>query len=404
MPRVLHVLAQRPSLTGSGITLDALVRHAHRNGWEQRVVVGVPAEDSTPRVADLDPCRISPVVFQTPGLPFPVPGMSDVMPYASTRWSSMSGEDISTYSRVWKKHLDRMIDEFAPDIVHSHHVWLVSSLIKGVAPDVPVVCHCHATGLRQMKLCPDLGAAVREDCRTIDRFVVLHNEHAEALSHVLDLSHDRIKVVGAGFSETLFNAHERASDAAGHCLYVGKLANAKGLPSLLEAWAALVASHPDAVLHIAGDGNGAEANALRQRMQQMGPSVQYHGRLTQEEVAELMRRCSVCVLPSFYEGLPLVLVEALACGCRLVATDLPGVRNTIAPNVGNAVEMIATPALTGVDTPDPTALPEFVERLIAALARALDAPLLEAGACDLSSFTWGAVYNRVETVWNELAD
>ena len=40
--RVLHILAQRPSLTGSGVTLDALVRRAHVAGWEQDVVVGVP--------------------------------------------------------------------------------------------------------------------------------------------------------------------------------------------------------------------------------------------------------------------------------------------------------------------------------------------------------------------------
>ena len=41
-PTVLHVLSQRPSLTGSGITLDALVRHS-LPGWQQHAVVGVPA-------------------------------------------------------------------------------------------------------------------------------------------------------------------------------------------------------------------------------------------------------------------------------------------------------------------------------------------------------------------------
>ena len=56
-----------------------------------------------------------------------------------------------------------------------------------------------------------------------------------------------------------------------------------------------------------------------------------------------MRRSTVCVLPSFYEGLPLVLVEALACGCRLVATDLPGVVDELAPRIGAALELVELP-------------------------------------------------------------
>ena len=43
------------------------------------------------------------------------------------------------------------------------------------------------------------------------------------------------------------------------------------------------------------------------------------------------------VLPSFYEGVPLVLAEAAACGCRLVATALPGVREALAPRFRDRV-------------------------------------------------------------------
>ena len=57
-------------------------------------------------------------------------------------------------------------------------------------------------------------------------------------------------------------------------------------------------------------------------MEDLVPLVTMHGQLDQPALADLMRRCAVCVLPSFYEGVPLVLVEAAACGCRLVSTDL----------------------------------------------------------------------------------
>ena len=81
MPKILHVLSQRPSLTGSGITLDATVRHASRAGWDQEVIVGVPAHDPQPSVGDLAPEHIHPLRFGTDALPYHLPGMSDNMPY-----------------------------------------------------------------------------------------------------------------------------------------------------------------------------------------------------------------------------------------------------------------------------------------------------------------------------------
>jgi len=65
-------------------------------------------------------------------------------------------------------------------------------------------------------------------------------------------------------------------------------------------------------------------------------------------------------LPSFYEGLPLVLVEARACGCRLVATDLPGIRERLLPVLGDELALVELPRLTGVDKPVAADLPAFI--------------------------------------------
>ncbi len=408
--RVLHVLSQRPSLTGSGITLDALVRLAGEAGWEQRAVVGVPAGGPPPEVGGLPRQWIHPLTFAGPDdtcptqLPFPVPGMSDVMPYLSSRWSRLSEEQVDDYCRAWREYLTGIIADFRPHVIHAHHAWMVSSLLKGLAPDTPVAVHCHGTGLRQMVLCPHLADPVREGCRTIDRFMVLHRQHANDYASALNLEANRITVVGAGYGEELFHPRGRKDAGAPALLYAGKLSRAKGLPWLLDAVQSLTAEIPELTLHVAGGGDGVEADDLRQRIERMAPLVTFHGRLDQQALAELMRRSSLFVLPSFYEGLPLVLVEALASGCRLVSTALPGVVEELGPRMGRHLELVPLPRLRGADEPREEDLPAFTAALAGAIRDSLRAGREHDPAVtdELETFTWRAVFDRVERAWMEM--
>jgi hypothetical protein len=199
--QVLHVLSQRPSRTGSGITLDALVRHAADDGHEQYVVCGVPADDPEPEIGGLPAERILPLRFEDP-----LPGMSDVMPYPSTRFSSLSESDVEAYEARWRELLVGLRDrgDIQPDVIHSHHVWLLSALLKDVFPDTPILTHCHATGLRQMELCPHLRERVVTGVGRNERFAALTELHAEKLIDTLDIDSSRVHVVGAGFREDLF--------------------------------------------------------------------------------------------------------------------------------------------------------------------------------------------------------
>jgi glycosyltransferase involved in cell wall biosynthesis len=404
--RILHLLSQRPSLTGSGITLDALVRHAGAAGFNQCVVVGVPADDPTPPIGELTSEHVHPLRFGLPPLDFPVPGMSDVMPYPSTRFSRLSHAQVDAYRRAWTKHLRRILDDFQPDLIHSHHVWLMSALLKDVAPQIPVVTHCHATGLRQMELCPRLANDVRAGCSRNDAFIVLHAGHAKQLQVCLGVDPARIHVVGAGYREDLFRCRGRHPKRKPALLYIGKYSAAKGVPWLLDAFERVLTRNPAIRLHVAGGGTGGEADALRSRMDRMAPAVVQHGQLAQPELANLAGNCTVCVLPSFYEGLPLVLVEALACGCRLVATDLSGIMEELTPRLGEALTTVELPRLETIDRPRPDDLPAFVDRLEEALESALNAPALgdpmDSMPEALTHFTWARVFDRVEVIWRSL--
>jgi glycosyltransferase involved in cell wall biosynthesis len=403
---VLHVSAQRPGLTGSGVTLDALIRCAAQAGWSQVAVVGVPADESETFIGGLPRERIRPLMFGTDELNFPVPGMSDVMPYLSSRYSKLTDVQLEAYRCAWRDHLLSVIEAFQPDVIHAHHVWLLGSLLRDVAPDIPIVTHCHATGFRQMALCPHLAFEVRGGCRRNDRFCALHEGHAEELSRILDVEYERIKVVGGGYRDDIFHARGLSEGRENHILYIGKSSSSKGVPWLLDAIEDLAVRHPNLVLHMAGSGVGVEADMIHQRIKELGGLVVHHGQLAQVELADLMQQCSVCVLPSFYEGVPLVLVEALACGCRLVTSRLPGIVNQLVPSLGHFIELVPLPRMETVDVPHEPDLPDFVKALSGALERTMSLPLIDVDslkfATALGPFTWARVFEQVESMWLEL--
>jgi glycosyltransferase involved in cell wall biosynthesis len=329
--------------------------------------------------------------------------MSDVMPYPSTKFCEMTEDQLEAYRRAWRGHLQKVISEVRPDLIHSNHVWILSSMMKDLAPGIPVVTHCHSTGIRQTTLCPHLAGEVQKGCARNERFVVQHGGLVDELTSALGVARERIHVVGAGYRDDLFHARGRSASARA-LAYVGKYSHSKGLPSLLDAFERLRDRHSELTLEIAGSGAGSEAERLRERMKGM-PGVILHGQLDQPRLAGLLRECSVFVLPSFYEGVPLVLVEALACGCRLVANRLPGILDQLT-GLGDALALVPMPRLIGADQPEPADLPAFVDQLGSTIARALQKPLLgDPAEClpgVLTPFSWSAVFGRVEAVWRDL--
>ena len=119
-------------------------------------------------------------------------------------------------------------------------------------------------------------------------------------------------------------------------LFVGRLVEKKGLRYLLEALPAIVQAHPAAHLTIAG--YGPEQPNLEAQADALGISdcVNFLGAVPQNHLPALYRRAAVFVAPFVearggdQEGLGLVTVEAIGCGCPVIVSDLPAVGDVIA--------------------------------------------------------------------------
>jgi hypothetical protein len=98
--KILQVLCQTPGLTGSGVYLDALVRAGASAGIRQGVVAGVPLAGTDAAAQRIRQATFFPAQFETDALPFPIVGMSDVMPYPSTRYRDLKEEMLESWETV----------------------------------------------------------------------------------------------------------------------------------------------------------------------------------------------------------------------------------------------------------------------------------------------------------------
>ena len=106
---------------------------------------------------------------------------------------------------------------------------------------------------------------------------------------------------------------------------VGRLSPEKGQAGILRAFANLRARHPELMLRLVGD--GPDRTSLEALAKELGLSdaVTFAGRLPEEETLAEIARADLLVLPSFMEGLPIVLMEAMAVGVPVIASRVAGI-------------------------------------------------------------------------------
>jgi glycosyltransferase involved in cell wall biosynthesis len=136
---------------------------------------------------------------------------------------------------------------------------------------------------------------------------------------------DRLHVVRCGLDERFLEAEEIPLPEENRLVTVGRLTEEKGFPLLLEACAALAAEGLDFSLDIVGDGPMRPHLEALVAKHGLGDRVTLTGWKTTDEVREILLASRGFVLPSYAEGIPVVLMEALAMRRPAVCTKVGGV-------------------------------------------------------------------------------
>jgi len=404
--KILHLLSQRPDSTGSGIYVQAMIREANACGYDNYLVAGVRS-DCSDETDCIEQDKYMFVNFHNADVSYHIPGMSDVMPYESTRFCTrfcdLSEENLCEYEKAFSEILQNAVHKFKPDIIHSHHLWIVSSLARRLFPNIPMVTTCHGSDLRQFQNCAHLQEKVLSGCRKIDVVMALSEAQKKDIIRFYNLSPEKIIVTGAGYNDSLFYLDTKPDPDPVQLVYAGKLSNAKGVPWFLRALQSI--SSPAWLLHLLGSGSGEEKDHCLMLAKELGEKVRVYGAVLQKSLAKIMRHSHILVLPSFYEGLPLVILEGLASGCRIVATDLPGTKEILGSSDTDFITLVRTPRLRFTDQPYREDEHSFEQNLKKAIQQQINA-VSKCAQIDLSpiqdkldSYTWTGIFKKVREAY-----
>ena len=249
----------------------------------------------------------------------------------------------------------RFAREFDPDLVHSHDAGPVLWMYRRAARRErrPLVVTLHNVMTRKFASVLVILAKMLRDADWVTG--VSQAVVDDVLSYERSVA-SRMSVITNGVVPPVADASP-SPDGPACLLCMGRLDEQKGFDVAITALALVRERHPSVRLVIAGD--GPERNRLIATACGLGvdDSVDFLGTVSRSRVATLFRECALVVMPSRFEGLPLVALEAAWAGRPVVAADVPGLSEAVVP--GETALMVP---------------PEDPEALATAIVQLLDAP------------------------------
>lgn len=256
--------------------------------------------------------------------------------------------------------------------------------IKVHGSDLNVATDLPAQGEQISAALADAGAVVSVSRALADKAVSLGADRA------------RVEVLYNGVDAERFRPGDKSAararlgldDEAGSLVIgVGNLKRSKGSLDLLEGLAALRKTRPGVRLALLGD--GPDRGLVEQRIAALGlgDAVQMVGQVAHDALPDWYRAADVLCLPSHNEGVPNVVLEAMASGTPVVATRVGGIPEVVTDFAGILVEPKDAAALASA--------------LDAALSRSWDGASLVAHAAD---FRWDTNVQRLRAILASLAE
>lgn len=217
----------------------------------------------------------------------------------------------------------RIMKHFKPDVIHTHRYVLPYAFLASMGMNVKRIHTIHNIAEKevpnrqlpiQKALFRELGVvpvAITPIIRkSIETYYGLDQNEVPLVYNGIDLAQCIVK------KDTQLSSPVRV-------LHVGRFAPQKNHQMIVEAFAEIVRDYSECELDLVGDGDLVDS--VKQKVKELGIEKKVHFVGLLDKVYEKMSESDIFILPSNYEGMPITLIEAMATGLPIVATDVGGI-------------------------------------------------------------------------------
>lgn len=234
---------------------------------------------------------------------------------------------ISPFSLLIASHIVRSI---RPDVVHAHNLYFsltaIAPMIKHLR-HTPLVTTLH---LPKMEYgAPLLDTSIRIYQKTIGHLIVKSSDKLIAVSgsvltHAIEdlrVPSSKITRIPNGVDTNVYlpnnQSHENVT-----ITYIGRLIQNKGPQYLIQAAPDILKDHPEARIYIVGEGPLKDELMRQVTSQNLEDNIYFLGNVS--DILPVLQATTIFVRPSLTEGMSLAILEAMACGLPVVASNLEG--------------------------------------------------------------------------------
>ncbi len=230
---------------------------------------------------------------------------------------------------IWR--LYKMLREYKVDLVQTHAAYLLNYIVPAAKlAGIPLVYTEHSVfDLQEM---PKLRRTIKLTAPFIDKITCISQPIADYLSKEVGIASSRIEIIENGIDTELFSPKNETNKVAelpwensdtDKPLFVfgtvARLCMEKDHPNMLKAFALLHKKHPQTRLIIVGD--GAERENLETLIKELNLTDFVHLAGKALDITERLRSFDVFVMSSAHEGLPMSILEAMACKIPVISTN-----------------------------------------------------------------------------------